>query len=226
MKSKMIVISVLMIAVLVSSGCVQQQCPESCEDGNECTTDYCSAVTDYKCNNDPIIPCCGNDICDSQESYTNCPKDCNEPLELGKPSPTVNVYDQSNWVIFRREVYNPPPGGISSSIITIPISINDKIEEIMIQTKCNVDENMMPTFGSFECIEPSDCNLGKTDINLNYRNIARDLEKGDSVNALFVLWAGFDDDTHFFKCQVNITGNNPKQTEVIDFDFTYSNYVE
>lgn len=225
--AKILILSALLVAVLVSSGCIQQKCPESCDDGNDCTKDYCSAVTDYRCKNDYIVPCCGNSLCDLNESYNTCPKDCSKPIKIDKPIPSVRVYEQGgDWTIFRREVYEPPPSGISSSIITIPISIIDRIEEIRIQTECNVDENIMPIFGSLECVKPSDCNLGKTNINLNYRNIVRNLEKGDFVNAKFVLWAGFDDDTHFFKCQVTLTGNNPEQIEVLDFDFTYSNYVE
>ena len=171
---------------------------------------------------------CGDNICNVVEDYLSCPQDCNKPIQLGKPIAAVRIYDQGNnyWTIFRREVYKPPPDGISSSGITIPISIRDKIEEIRIKTQCNVNESIVPNLGYFTCNSPINCNLGKTDINSDYRNVVRNLEKGNSVVANFVLWASFkEDDTYFFNCRINITGNNPTQAEILDFDFTYSNYV-
>lgn len=265
MRAKILILSVLTIAVLVSSGCVQQpsgpicnppyiikgndccldqnsnqicdtdeqqppsvqdHCPSSCDDGDECTKDYCSAVTGYECRNDLIIPCCGNDICEPRENYIECPEDCNEPIELGQPVASERVFNQGGtyWTIFRREVYDLASGNVSSSVITIPISINERIEEVKIQTECNVNESTAPNSGSFECDKPSDCDLGKTNISLDYKDIVRDLEKGDSVNAEFVLWAKFDDNMYYFKCEVNVTGSNPEQTELLYFDFTYSNY--
>ncbi len=56
------------------SNCARD-CP-NCDDKNNCTTDS----YDYhkqKCINEPIIPCCGNEICDKDaETYSNCPTDC------------------------------------------------------------------------------------------------------------------------------------------------------
>jgi len=63
-----------------------QECPSSCDDFNECTRDYCGIETSYQCVNEPIIPCCGNMICDSGESNADCPADCKA---LPPPPPQV-----------------------------------------------------------------------------------------------------------------------------------------
>jgi len=52
-----------------------RDCPD-CDDENECTKD----LFDYykqECINEPIIPCCGNEICDKDaETYSTCSADC------------------------------------------------------------------------------------------------------------------------------------------------------
>ncbi len=55
-------------------GC-QAGTPLDCDDSNACTLDVC---INGDCVNDPIIPCCGNDICESEfgENFGNCPEDC------------------------------------------------------------------------------------------------------------------------------------------------------
>ena len=47
-----------------------KECPDSCEDGNPCTSNYCDISTDYECRNDPayMIECgdggtCYNGVC-------------------------------------------------------------------------------------------------------------------------------------------------------------------
>lgn len=52
---------------------IERQCPDSCNDFNECTDDYCSEQTNYECINEKITPCCGNGICEPDEQ---CAKDC------------------------------------------------------------------------------------------------------------------------------------------------------
>ncbi len=52
-------------------------CKKDCNDNNKCTRDY---FEDGLCFNDPIVPCCGNFICEDKESETSCPKDCEEDL--------------------------------------------------------------------------------------------------------------------------------------------------
>ncbi|MCK5023371.1 MAG: hypothetical protein KAS04_04315 [Candidatus Aenigmarchaeota archaeon] len=52
-------------------------CPETCDDSDDCTNDHCSLQTKFKCENDAIIPCCGNGICEDPEDVANeCPEDC------------------------------------------------------------------------------------------------------------------------------------------------------
>ena len=83
----------------------EHQCPANCSDGNPCTADICSAVTDFQCSHDsligpqpgcsgdignctekacsggacvtrPKVPCCGNGVCEANETCDSCPADC------------------------------------------------------------------------------------------------------------------------------------------------------
>jgi len=51
-------------------------CPANCDDGKECTRDYCSENTGLMCVHQPIRPCCGNGACESGEDKDSCAKDC------------------------------------------------------------------------------------------------------------------------------------------------------
>ena len=51
-------------------------CPLSCDDGDRCTDDFCSAGTNYQCQHAFIVNCCGNNKCEPEENYENCPQDC------------------------------------------------------------------------------------------------------------------------------------------------------
>ena len=52
-------------------------CPSSCDDGNACTNDTCTANTDFKCVHEMAYPCCGNGECEYEENVNNvCPEDC------------------------------------------------------------------------------------------------------------------------------------------------------
>ncbi|UCC91507.1 MAG: hypothetical protein JSV39_04320 [Candidatus Aenigmatarchaeota archaeon] len=55
----------------------ERECPESCDDSDSCTRDYCSFETGFECKHDPIKPCCGNGVCEESEDVANeCPEDC------------------------------------------------------------------------------------------------------------------------------------------------------
>jgi len=83
----------------------ERQCPSNCDDGNPCTTDLCSAVTNFQCAHEslfgprpgctgdagncsthscaegacgtvPVVPCCGNGVCEAGEDCGTCPADC------------------------------------------------------------------------------------------------------------------------------------------------------
>ncbi len=112
------------------------ECPDSCDDHNPCTLDQCSADTDFKCKYlsldggdqtgcsgtagtceeytcesgecivRSIIPCCGNDVCESKEDYNSCPDDCPEP-EVDIDVEITELQLSEEWV----EIMNK--GGIS-----------------------------------------------------------------------------------------------------------------
>lgn len=49
-----------------------------CEDGDLCTTDHCDTQLS-ECVNDPIVPCCGNAVCEPSEDECTCSTDCGVP---------------------------------------------------------------------------------------------------------------------------------------------------
>ncbi|HLC59292.1 MAG TPA: hypothetical protein VJH34_02090 [archaeon] len=63
----------------------QLTCPASCDDGNRCTTDYCSDKTGYNCVHENIEGCCnvGKVYCDGKCTITRCivDKDCYDGLD-------------------------------------------------------------------------------------------------------------------------------------------------
>jgi hypothetical protein len=96
-------IAMLILGIIIVGGCISQKestvetppvqpaettenpevqkCPDSCDDKDDCTKDYCSVYTEYECRHDSTSPCCGNGACEPSESYESCPKDCEKPAE-------------------------------------------------------------------------------------------------------------------------------------------------
>jgi hypothetical protein len=72
MKTKLL-IGLLITGIVLISGCIQEGCKVKvdCPD-RTCFTKDC---IDYNCSYSPIIPCCGNGICEIGEDYENC-TDC------------------------------------------------------------------------------------------------------------------------------------------------------
>ena len=50
-------------------------CPDSCDDGNPATKDFCDPDTHF-CVNELIPDACGNFLCESGENKCSCPADC------------------------------------------------------------------------------------------------------------------------------------------------------
>jgi len=69
----------------------EKHCPETCNDNNSCTEKKCSSETNYECTYKAITPCCGNSVCEENET---CLEDC----------PLINVsitninYENPEWV--------------------------------------------------------------------------------------------------------------------------------
>lgn len=88
------------MSLITASSC--HRCPQSCDDGNACTTDTCSEQTSYACLHSPITPCDGNTICEQGEfgRSSDCPS-CDD----GKPC-TTDDFDVQGKVC-RHEVQSP-----------------------------------------------------------------------------------------------------------------------
>jgi len=69
-------------------------CPDSCDDFDYCTEDKCDASTNYKCDHNPIIPCCGNNICESNEDNENCAIDCKETVKEKSVFKSLTVWEK------------------------------------------------------------------------------------------------------------------------------------
>ncbi len=62
----------------IDCGGICKPCEKDCNDNNKCTNDYSK---DGTCFNDPIEPCCGNFACETTESKSSCPEDCEKGIE-------------------------------------------------------------------------------------------------------------------------------------------------
>ena len=98
------------------------QCPESCDDGNPCTKDFCSSETDYRCQHSQIagptegcqglvetclgyqciegecqlltfVDCCGNKKCEKDEDWNACPEDCESCDDKNPCTLDYSVYE-------------------------------------------------------------------------------------------------------------------------------------
>jgi hypothetical protein len=56
----LILLIILLISIVITIKIVFFSCPFSCDDGNPCTLDYCSAETDYRCEHKEKDNCCIN----------------------------------------------------------------------------------------------------------------------------------------------------------------------
>lgn len=64
-------------AVVTPSGTpVQPKVCPSCDDGNNCTVDFCGENTSFACQYTALAPCCGNNDCQLGETHESCPADC------------------------------------------------------------------------------------------------------------------------------------------------------
>jgi uncharacterized protein (DUF1697 family) len=113
-KMKKILILCLIVMVLFAAGCavekeevkeakeetkvvvVPKACPDSCDDSNICTTDYCSENTGYECKHRVKTPCCGDSKCEEGEDFLSCSDDCEREIDLNDQ--LVEVLDKNKEI--------------------------------------------------------------------------------------------------------------------------------
>ncbi len=100
-----IVLPVLLIALVFVSGCVQEGQPaeeRECEVKSDCLEKTCFTMDciNYSCSYSEIIPCCGNGVCEEEESYSTCLEDCPKTSRdsLEEAVPGINDYPELEQV--------------------------------------------------------------------------------------------------------------------------------
>jgi hypothetical protein len=71
-----------------------------CDDQDICTRDICDETTDFVCRNYPIVPCCGNKICESEETSADCQSDCESVV---KPEPEEDEFEVQ-YIDFKKKI--------------------------------------------------------------------------------------------------------------------------
>lgn len=116
-----------LILILFLSSCAR--CPKTCDDGNGCTTDYCSKETGYLCQNVEKEGChCGNTVCEEEleENKCTCPRDCGSCK--GKVNEYVNYACVDDVCITAlKEDVEPLPQTLVQEIKQSGLRINVKI---------------------------------------------------------------------------------------------------
>lgn len=89
-KKAILVSGIILLFFLINL--VIPECPESCDDKNKCTNDFCSAETGFKCMNTIKLNCNGNGICEAGEygKSSDCP-DCDDNNKC-----TADSYDSAS----------------------------------------------------------------------------------------------------------------------------------
>ncbi len=72
-KKAIVIGGIILLFVLINL--IIPECPNSCDDNNPCTNDFCSSQTGFKCMNVIKLNCDGNGICEAGEygKSTDCP---------------------------------------------------------------------------------------------------------------------------------------------------------
>ncbi len=111
----------LLTSILLLCGCVQQECSAD----SDCVQKTCTNVicSSGKCVYSNITDCCGNGLCEVNETYNNCPADCPNCDDFNEC--TEDIYDYHE----QRCINNP----------IIPCCGNDLCEVSENYTTCVAD---------------------------------------------------------------------------------------
>ncbi|MEM3030106.1 MAG: hypothetical protein QXH27_00060 [Candidatus Micrarchaeia archaeon] len=171
-----------------------RMCPPSCDDANPCTSDYCSAQTNYSCAHTPLSGeqagcsgnitacqyktceagacevktrsgCCGNGACEAGEDASACPADCAAPANATQNVTNITV--------------SPPPPS-SSSYFGVVGADNDYSAAAELGVGWN-----RPVTGPFDW-NIVEANNGSYDFNLTDAYVARSQANNLSIQA--IIW--------------------------------------
>jgi hypothetical protein len=113
-------------------------CPDSCDDGNECTNDTCSGSTDFKCVHEMIYPCCGNGVCDESEKlYNECPEDC-DVLDISD----FDLSDEKAYMVGNKFQFIHTVSTDPMKYFYLNITADDEVmQDVRYTFECNSSQN-------------------------------------------------------------------------------------
>ncbi len=145
-KCSIVLLLIIALAVLLVSGC-GNKCPETCDDGNACTTDYCTKETNNLCVHDLITDChVGNKKCEPELGETKC----NAPADCGKCGittfnitssylePWCDEVDRCVLAVKQSEEITPQPFSKILSLSGFKVSFKATFNQIF-----NIDEDLI-----------------------------------------------------------------------------------
>jgi hypothetical protein len=114
--------------LLFVSPTTKQKCPENCNDGNDCTKDYCQKNTFFCVHDAVATSCCGNNVCDSDEDKCTCPEDCGSCSGRFGSYTEFMCVEQKCHASMRKDVVVTPKPIIDNKDISSDFSIEARIE--------------------------------------------------------------------------------------------------
>lgn len=175
---KFVTLSIIVFCFIFLTGCAS--CPESCDDNNKCTKDFCSSETNYKCVHENITPCLGNGVCEEGEYNT---EDCPDIAYLD-----FNYAKAKNWDA------DPEIDGLKISItpkteksddvniINPNSTLEVKLWNLTCQKRFEDTPEMVPSCMKKECVRSEENLLEEWNISIRESNLEKAHIKAEYEN--------------------------------------------